>query len=202
VATVDAEGAEASLEGRPQRADAVRNRQRILDAAEEVFAVQGASAPVDVVAERAGVGVGTLYRHFPTKEALIEAVVESRLEALADEVTAEAESSDPGQAFFAFLHRFALQAATKRDLFDSLGSAGVDLKARCAVTFTQLEEGFSRLLERSVAAGAVRPDVTATEVIGLVAGTCMAVNAPVALDPSFDRMVDVVCDGLRPQTVR
>ena len=65
----------APLPSRPQRADAVKNRRRILEAAEEVFASQGVSAPVDLVAEQAGVGVGTLYRHFPTKEALIEAIV-------------------------------------------------------------------------------------------------------------------------------
>ena len=187
-------------EARPQRADAVRNRRRILDAAEEVFAAQGVSAPVDVVAESAGVGVGTLYRHFPTKEVLIEAVIEARLEDLVDDVTAQAEAADPGEAFFSFLHRLAHMAATKRDLMDALGAAGVDFKAHRAETFSRLERGLDVLLGRAVAAGAVRSDVASDEVFGLVAGTCMAVARPETPDWSFDRMVDIVCDGLRPQS--
>ena len=70
---------------RPMRADAVKNRQRILEAAEEIFATEGVSVPIDAVAERAGVGVGTLYRHFPTKEALFEAIVMARLEYLLEQ---------------------------------------------------------------------------------------------------------------------
>ena len=198
--TVDAAVGDGSPDSRPQRADAVRNRRRILDAAEVVFAAQGVSAPVDAVAETAGVGVGTLYRHFPTKEALIEAVIEARLEDLIDDVTAQAEAADPGEAFYAFLHRLASLAATKRDLMDALVAAGVDFKARRADTLSRLEGGFGVLLARAVAVGAVRSDVATDEVLGLVAGTCMAVARPDTPDWSFDRMVDIVCDGLRPPT--
>jgi AcrR family transcriptional regulator len=191
-ATTEAEAAGQ----RSQRADAVKNRLRILEAADDVFAAQGVSAPVDVVAEKAGVGVGTLYRHFPTKESLIEAVVVTRLEWLVAEMLGAADSPDPGEALFSSLHRFARQAATKRDLFDALGAAGVDIKANCADTFALLESAFTQLLDRAVASGAVRSDVTADEVIGLVAGTCMAVTTP-GHEQALDRMVDIVCDGLR-----
>ena len=82
---------------RPMRADAVKNRQRILDAAEAIFATEGLSVPIDTVAERAGVGVGTLYRHFPTKEALFEAIVTARLEYLLELARAHAGAADPGR---------------------------------------------------------------------------------------------------------
>ncbi len=89
------------------RADALKNRERILEAAETTFASLGLSVPIDVVAQRAGVGVGTLYRHFPTKEALFEAIVTTRLEDLLDETKTRCDASDPGDAFFVFLRRFA-----------------------------------------------------------------------------------------------
>ncbi len=183
---------------RPLRADAAKNRQRILEAAEEVFAVDGVNAPVDVVAEQAGVGVGTLYRHFPTKEALIEAIVVSRLNELVETTARLADDPDCGAAFFSFLDLFARQASRKRDLFDALGAAGVDIKDHCAETFTELEQGIDRLLQRACAAGAVRDDVTTSEVIGLVAGACMSAGKSEIEPASFQRMVTIVCDGLRP----
>ena len=83
-------------ETRPMRADAVKNRARILEAAEEIFATEGVSVPIDAVAERAGLGVGTLYRHFPTKEALFEAIVVERLERLLETIRTQRAAPDPG----------------------------------------------------------------------------------------------------------
>jgi AcrR family transcriptional regulator len=178
------------------RADAVKNRQRILDAAEEVFAAEGLSVPIDVVAERAGVGVGTLYRHFPTKEALFEAIVITRLEKLAESANIAALAVDPAEAFFSFLRTFGTEASMKHDVVDALAVAGVDIKSRCATTFDELQAGLSRLLERAAAAGAVREDVTTAEVIGLVVGACHAAEHS-GLGATPDRMIQVVCDGLR-----
>ena len=99
--------------GRPVRADAVENRRRILEAAEVVFAREGVSVPVDVVAERAGVGVGTLYRHFPTKEALFEAIVMTKLESMVEGAAAALDAGsgeDPGEALFSFLQVLGGQA--------------------------------------------------------------------------------------------
>ena len=84
------------------RADAQRNRTRILDAAEVVFAAEGIEVPVDTIAEKAGVGVGTLYRHFPTKEKLCEAILLERLAGLTEDARAQAGAADPGAAFFGF----------------------------------------------------------------------------------------------------
>jgi AcrR family transcriptional regulator len=182
------------------RADAVRNRARILEAAEEVFAAQGISAPIDMVAEQAGVGVGTLYRHFPTKEALFEAIVLTGLQELAVAATAPADDHDAGEAFYAFVRTFASKASMKHDLVDALGAAGIDIKSQCAMTVVDLEAGLDRMLRQAEAAGAMRPGVTTQEVIGLVVGVCKAADLSSAGAASRDRMLDIVCDGLRLPT--
>ncbi|HEY1988213.1 MAG TPA: TetR/AcrR family transcriptional regulator [Acidimicrobiales bacterium] len=182
---------------RPMRADAVKNRARILQAAEEVFAANGLSAPIDLVAEEAGVGVGTVYRHFPTKEALFEAIVLTGLQELVEAATAPADDQDAGEAFYAFIRTFASKVSIKHDLIDALSAAGIDIKSQCAMTVEDLEAGVERMTRRAEVAGAVRPGVTTQEVIGLVVGVCKAVDMSSADDASRDRMVDIVCDGLR-----
>ena len=102
--------------------DADRNRLRILEAAEETLAREGISLPIDAVAKRAGVGAGTLYRHFPTKEALFEAIVMHRLAQLTELAESYAKADDPGQALFDYLHHFATQAAVKKDLLDTIAA--------------------------------------------------------------------------------
>ena len=184
---------------RPLRADAVRNRRRILDAAEEVFAEEGINVPIDAVAERAGVGVGTLYRHFPTKESLFEAIVLSRIDGLIECCDA-APTDDPGAEFFAFLSKMADQASLKHDLFDALGAAGIDFKSRCADKVGALEDGIERLRQRAVASGGVRDDVTTVQIIGLIIGACRVPVTPGASGttaPSSPQMLGVIFDGLR-----
>jgi AcrR family transcriptional regulator len=189
----------ADAEPRPLRADAAKNRLRILEAAEEVFAAEGVSAPVDAVAERAGVGVGTLYRNFPTKEALFEAIVVMRIEELSQAVESVAETENPGYALFDFLRLLAGRAALKRDLVTALTTAGIDIKSQCAATYDQMYKSIERLLERAQRAGAVREDIGASEVLGLVVGTCVAAEqSPGAVGPS-ERMLEIVFDGMRPQ---
>jgi AcrR family transcriptional regulator len=182
---------------RVMRTDAVKNRQRILDAAEEVFATEGVTVPIDAVAERAGLGVGTLYRHFPNKEALFEAIVMDRITQLLATAKEFELAADPGPALFSFLQEFAGQAASKRDLFEALGSAGIDLKARCADLFDDLMRSVEALLSRAVAVGAVRGDVPANEIVGLIVGTCHAAGDSGVTEAGLGRMVAVVLDGLR-----
>jgi AcrR family transcriptional regulator len=179
------------------RADALKNRGRILEAAETTFASLGLSVPIDVVAERAGVGVGTLYRHFPTKEALFEAIVMTRLEDLLDETKTRCDADDPADALFLFLRRFANEALAKADLFDAMNAAGFDIKSRCAEMVDDLKRGIDVLVAHAKAVGAVRPDVTADEVMSLISGTCMAARQAGLDDASCQRMVDIVCDGMR-----
>jgi AcrR family transcriptional regulator len=180
------------------RADAVKNRQRILEAAEEIFASEGVSVPIDTVAERACVGVGTLYRHFPTKEALFEAIVMARLDYLLEEAKASAGADEPGPALFRFLGEFAQHASAKHDLFDALSSAGIDIKSNCAGMIDDMKTGIDVLLQRAVSAGAVRGDVSTDEMIGLVVGVCQAAGGRSDDDEARrQRLVEIVCDGLK-----
>ncbi len=188
----------ASVGARRLRADAALNRARILEAAEEVFAAQGVSAPIDDVAERAGVGVGTLYRHFATKEALFEAIVLARLEEL-QRVAADAlEDGDPGETFYAFLREFARTVTTKHDLVDALSAAGIDIKSQCAGAMRTLQDDVDRMLVRAVDACAVRGGVGTQEIMGLVVGVCQAADRSALDATSRERMLDVVFDGLHP----
>ena len=131
---------------RPLRADAAKNRERILEAAEATFTAEGVAAPIDAVAQRAGVGVGTVYRHFPTKEALFEAIVTARLDALCETTKQLAEGEAPDEAVFSFLREFGRQASAKQDLFDAMDAAGLDIKSVCAASVEELTRGIDRLL--------------------------------------------------------
>ena len=182
------------------RADARRNRLTILAAAEEVFAEQGAGVPVDEVARRAGVGVGTLYRHFPTKEALFAAIVVQHMERIRDEAIRLGASADPGSALFEFLALLAREGTSKRNLVDALSGAGINIKDAAADTKAELEEAGGRLLTRAQEAGQVRADVTLADLFGLVMGACSAgEGGPAPVDCSSARMIAIVCDGLRAE---
>lgn len=184
--------------GRALRADARRNRDRLLAVAEAVFADQGLAVPIDEVARQAGVGVGTVYRHFPTKEELFEAIVIGRLERLADQADHLVDAEDPGEALFDFVRSVGGEARRKRDLVDALASAGIDFKARAAAASERLKERLALLLARAQAVGAVRQDVAAPDLFSLVAGTCMAAEHAADPEASQSRMMEVVLDGLRP----
>jgi AcrR family transcriptional regulator len=179
------------------RADAVKNRSRILETAEAVFAAEGVSVPIDVVADKAGVGVGTVYRHFPTKEALFEAIVMARVEELTSVALEAASGPDAGAALFTFLNRMADEAAIKHDLFDALASAGIDLKEHCAEQFKAFEAAMGDLVARAIASGDVRDDVGVKEVMGLIMGVCMASDHSNLASGCRQQLVSIVCDGLR-----
>src|ERR1700759_1324790 len=109
---------------KPLRADAARNRVRVLETAYETFAAEGLSVPIDEIAARAGVGAGTVYRHFPSKEDLFEAVTRARVEDLIADAQQRAAAAEPGPAFFGFLLRLADEAAAKRDLPQAIAVPG------------------------------------------------------------------------------
>lgn len=180
----------------PQRADARRNRERVLDVARAAFAVEGLSVPLDEIARRAGVGPGTLYRHFPTKESLFEAVVQDRLQRLAAEGATLREAADPGAAFFTFLDRVAAEAGPKRDLFDALASAGVETGPAVKAASDDLRAQITFLLDRAQAAGAVRTDIDHADLTALVSGMLFALQPRAGADRK--RVLSVFRDGLRP----
>lgn len=175
------------------RADARRNYDRLLDAARECLTEQGTEASLRDVARRAGVGIGTLYRHFPTREALLEAVMGSgldRLAAHAEELTAHEK---PGAALGAWLEAFAASATCYRGMPESVLAAVQDrdsaLHASCAAMRTQS----ARLLERAQRAGELRTDVTANELFTLAAGIAWAGEHTTA---KTGRLLALVMEGL------
>ncbi|MEU8341466.1 transcriptional regulator, TetR family [Actinomadura meyerae] len=184
--------------GRPLRADALRNRAKVLAAAEEVFAARGTSASTEEVARRAGVGIGTVFRHFPTKESLLEAVLVALLERLAGEAAELAESADPGEAFFDFFSRVVAQAAAKRAVTEALAEAGVDARAATGSARPGLRTALGALLERAQEAGAVRTDVGPREVMALLAGMSYAAGHAGARED----VLRIAFDGLRPRAAR
>lgn len=178
------------------RADARRNRDEILRAADELFAEEGLAVPVDEIARRAGVGAGTLYRHFPTKEALFEAVLISHMEAIAECGRELAGHEDAGQALFEFLNCLAQESASKKNLIDALAGAGIDVKERASDSKHAVEEAFAALLTRAQEGGYIRKDVTIADLFALVMGTCAMANQP-ASECSQSRMLSIVFDGMK-----
>ncbi|MEV5751208.1 helix-turn-helix domain-containing protein [Actinoallomurus sp. NPDC052308] len=183
--------------GRPVRADALRNRARVLEAAEAVFAAHGTTASTEQVARRAGLGVGTVFRHFPTKEALLEAVFVARLGRLAAEADALMSAEDPGTAFFGFFARVVGHAATKNALAAALAEAGVDVRETTAGTGRELRRALGALLGRAQEAGTVRADVGLPEILTLLVGASQAAEHVGGDAEVRARALAVVFDGLR-----
>jgi AcrR family transcriptional regulator len=188
---------EVQPSGRALRADARRNVQRILEAAQDVFASEGLSVPVDVIASRAGVGVGTLYRHFPTKEALFRAVVKAHLQDLAARAQQLSCCPQAGPALFTFIRELVEMSAHKRDLADELARAGIDSTEVSSVVRAELEGAFGQLLARAQASGDVRGDVSFDDVTCLIMGACMAAELRGKPVPT-GHLAAIICDGLRP----
>jgi AcrR family transcriptional regulator len=182
---------------KPLRADALRNRQRVLEVAEQVFATEGIAVPIDEIARRAEVGVGTLYRHFPTKEALYAAVVLSRLDAATERAQELAKAPDPDEAFFVFLDDLVKMGSVKKDLLEALGASGAEFKESLGGAKKRLHEALGKLLARAQRAGSVRRDATVSDVFALIHGP-FAVASMHGADPGARaRLFAMVCDGLR-----
>lgn len=184
---------------KPLRADAQRNRARVLHVAEEVFAAEGAAASTEVIAKRAGVGIATVFRHFPTKEDLVEAVFVEHLRRLATAATALAESGEPGTAFFEFFRQVVGGSATKNALVGALEAVGLDARDTASSTRGELRQAVATLLADAQQVGAVRVDVDTAQVFALMVGASRAVEHAARFDVASERTIAVVLDGLRPQ---
>ena len=202
---------------RPLRADARRNRERVLTAAREAFATEGPSVGLDEIARRAGVGAGTVHRHFPTKEELFKAVIADRLLGLAAHAEALGGAADPGEAFFAFFHRLAAEARPNLALSAAL-TDGTDLadvargdsaradsprKNHDAVlgesileAGQSLQRALAVLLDRAQRAGAVRADIDATDLHAIIAGA-LVMEQQLASPAAAGRGLAVVAAGLK-----
>jgi AcrR family transcriptional regulator len=173
------------------RADARRNRARVLAAAEEAFAAEGLAVPLDEIARRAQVGAGTVYRHFPSKDALFQAVVLDRIEQFTQEAGELFSAGDPGEAFFGYFARIIRQVSLNKALCDSLATTtGFAFKAEAG---GGLREALDKLLARAQEAGAVRRDIDGADLRALIVG-CVATERQ---SESGHELVRVVIDGLR-----
>jgi AcrR family transcriptional regulator len=181
------------LSERPKRADARRNYEKLLTAAADAFAENGTAASLEDIARRADVGIGTLYRHFPTRQALLEAVYVDEVEEISRKAN-DLGDLEPWDALVTWLRQFVRYAATKRALADEMMNT-IDAEAPVFVSCrTAITAAGDLLLERAQQAGVARPDTNFTDVGRMVAGIASIRTA----DPGqIDRILDVALDGLR-----
>jgi AcrR family transcriptional regulator len=180
---------------RPLRADAARNRARVLEVAYDTFAGEGLAVPIDEIARRAGVGAGTIYRHFPTKEDLFRAVLADRIQRIVNDGRALLVGDEPGDALFTFLRSMVLEwGATDRGLTDALAGLGIDVATAMPEAEGEFLGMLGDLLRAAQKAGTVRSDVDVADVKAIVVGS----QAMQSYRPdSAKRLLEVVLDGLR-----
>jgi AcrR family transcriptional regulator len=180
---------------RAKRVDAARNLRSLLDAAMDVFAEKGVDAPVREIAERAGVGVGTVYRHFPQRADLIVAVLKSQIDACADAAPAFSSECEPGEALARWMQRYVDFIVTKRGLSGALQSDSAAYAALPEYFYGRLRPALASLLRTAVERNVIRPGYEADELLRAVATLCKA-------NPDEDtamtrKMVGLMVDGLR-----
>jgi AcrR family transcriptional regulator len=181
--------------GKRPRADAVRNRERLLEAAKAVFSAGGPEASLEAVARQAGVGIGTLYRHFPTREDLFEAVYRREVQQLADLADALREET-PVEALRLWLRSNVEFVATKKGMVKALALVAYKGSDLAAFSFERLTQAVGGLLERAVAAGEIRGDIGPEDLLRALVGMCYLHDQP-GWQASVLRLVDVFVDGLR-----
>jgi AcrR family transcriptional regulator len=184
---------------RKPRADAVRNHERVLEAAKVVFSAGGPEASLEAVAREAGVGIGTLYRHFPTREALYEAVYRREVEQLSELAEELKDDGEPVEALRRWLRSNVEFVATKKGMAAALAlAAGPPPSELTAFSFERLTKAIGMLLQRAVTAGEIRADVGPEDLLRTLVGMCMLHDQP-GWQAGVIRMLDVLVDGLRGQ---
>jgi len=178
------------------RADARRNRDAVLTAAVAAFAAHGADASLEDIARAAGVGVGTLYRHFPTREALVLGAYSREVERLADSARQFAAELPPAEALREWMRQFVQYAAAKRGMVDMLHAMVRDESDVFDHAKAQIRQAATMLLEAAARSGDIRADMTAEDLTRSMGGICMA-SDPAAGPQCATRLVDLVYDGLR-----
>ena len=181
---------------RKPRADALRNRERVLEAAKAVFSAGGADASLETVARRAGVGIGTLYRHVPTRETLYEAVYRREVEQLGDLAEQLKNEPKPVDALRRWLRSNVEFVATKKGMSAALALAAQASSELKSYSFERLTKAVGALLDRAVASGELRADVSPEDLIRALVGMCYMHDQPGWQD-TVVRLLDVFVDGLR-----
>lgn len=185
---------------RPLRADAQRNRDRLLASAARLFVEQGLDATVDMIAKDAGVGMGTLYRHFPTREALIEAAYRTQLDAVCDAAADLVASVDASVALRTWMDRFVDYMTAKRSMTDALRAVISSGGNPFAHSRQRLLGALQALLDATLAAGVTRSDARVEDVLLSLSGVALAAGAPEQREQA-GRLLDLLFDGLRYRPV-
>ena len=186
---------EGEPEGRPMRADARRNYECLVDAARKVFADQGGGASMEAIAKQAGLGVGTLYRHFPKRIDVVEAVYREDVDVLVDSAVGGLSDLDPWAAIVAWLHAYVDYGRSKRTFLNELHEAfekNPDLKS---ASRDRIWEACNRVLARAQEAGVARTDIDGEDLMQLLSPMCM--NSSLSAEQG-ERLLTMVLDGLRP----
>jgi AcrR family transcriptional regulator len=188
--------ANATTLTRKPRADSARNRQLLIDAAKAGFSEVGLNVSLEEIARRAGVGIGTLYRHFPTREAVVEAVYRREVEQLAEAVPQLLETSPAGEALHKWMHLFVDYIATKRLIAPSLGAAASGTSTLHATSVELITRAISTLVKRAIASGHVRNDIDPSDLLRALVGVSYG-NPDGGWEASARRLIDILMDGLR-----
>ncbi|MFN3522593.1 MAG: TetR/AcrR family transcriptional regulator [Phenylobacterium sp.] len=189
-------GAEKEKPSRRTRADSLRNRERLVAAAARVFGAGGRGATLDAVAREAGVGIGTLYRHFPTREALFEAVYRSEVDQLFALAERLANEAPPVEALRQWLHANVHLMTTKKGMVEALQLVAYGSTELKAYSFQRLTDGLALLLDRGARSGELRDDITAEELLRTMVGIFYA-DGPQDWQASALRIIDILIDGLQ-----
>lgn len=187
---------QAKPKGRKPRRDAARNRERILEAAKEAFTRSGGNASLDDIAKQAGVGPGTLYRHFPARDALLEAVYRTEVERLAAAERKLSESTPPLEALRAWMLLFVDYVATKKIIAPAL-TALVGGPSVIEASQTQIQEAIRALVKRAILSGDVRKDLEPVDLLKALVGVAYMSSSP-DWQESARRLVDILVTGSRP----
>ena len=192
---------EQSEPGGGQRADARRNRAKVLDAARDQYAAAGLDAQIDEIARAAGVGVGTVYRHFPNKEDLLRALADAKFEGLADAAREALEAADPWDGLVAFMTYGARMTSEDRSLSEAMEQRAEICGA--AAEQVGLLELTAQVVERAQASGQLRADITAWDIPALTCGIGRAIRVDTgAPTMSWERYLEIILDGLRAPAFR
>ena len=186
----------ATAQTRKPRADSARNRQLLMDAAKAGFSEVGLNVSLEEIARRAGVGIGTLYRHFPSREAVVEAVYRREVEQLAEAVPQLLETSPAGEALHKWMHLFVDYIATKRLIAPSLGAAAGRTSTLYTTSAELIARAISTLVKRAVASGDVRKDIDPPDLLRALVGVSYG-NPDAGWEASARRLIDILMDGLR-----
>jgi AcrR family transcriptional regulator len=187
----------AEAEGRKPRADGLRNRERLIDVAKLAFAEIGPNVSLEEIARRAEVGIGTLYRHFPTRDDIIAAVYRREVTQLADAAKRLLETRPAGEALHEWLRLFVDYIATKKVIAPALASMTGGTSALYESSIDLMKGAIADLVERAIAAGDIRPDVEPFDLVQALGSFAMGVSTSPGWETRTLRLIDILMDGLR-----